>query len=181
MELEPRTSGWHGDLLLTRVRVDTDGAGRPPAKGTAEAALFPGLLTGPADVHVDKVRARPLATRTLDPSPSLAPDPAGVPLITKVRETGFYKTPLDDILRFRGARPLFFGGVTTDQCVAGTMMDAARLGFDTVLVTDLTATTSPKYAYDAALYNSQWTAQAADLLEALAGGGAGVVEGASVA
>ena len=56
MELEPRTSGWHGDLLLTRVRVDTDGAGRPPAKGTAEAALFPGLLTGPADVHVDKVR-----------------------------------------------------------------------------------------------------------------------------
>ena len=78
-------------------------------------------------------------------------------------------------------RTLFFGGVNTDQCVAGTMMDAARLGFDTVLVTDLTATTSPQYAYDAALYNSQWTAQSADLLEALAGGGAGVVEGASVA
>ena len=111
---------------------------KPPAKGTQEASLWPELTTSGTDLFVDKFR-----------------------------ETGFYHSTLDDILRFRGARTLFFGGVNTDQCVAGTMWDAGRLGYDTVLVTDLTATTSPDYAYQATVYNSPWTADSADIIGAL--------------
>ena len=108
---------------------------RPPTKGTHAAELFPELTTSASDLFVDKFR-----------------------------ETGFYRSQLDDVLRFRGIRTLFLGGVNTDQCVASTMWDAARLGYDTVLVTDLTATTSPSYAFEATVFNSQWSA---DLVGAL--------------
>ena len=111
----------------------------PPQKGSHEAAIFSGLTTAASDIFVDKYR-----------------------------ETGFYRSQLDDILRFKGLRTLFFGGVNTDQCVAGTMYDGARLGYDTALVTDLTATTSPHYAYEATLYNSQWTTTSADLIGGIA-------------
>ena len=107
----------------------------PPVKGTHDAELFPGLHTAPSDLFVDKYR-----------------------------ETGFYRSELDDILRFRGIRTLFLGGVNTDQCVASTMYDAARLGYDTVLMSDLTATTSPHYAYEATVFNSHGPPQAIALL-----------------
>lgn len=117
----------------------------PPTKGTHEAELFPGLTTSASDLVVDKFR-----------------------------ETGFYRSQLDDILRFRGIRTLFLGGVNTDQCVASTMWDAARLGYDTVLVTDLTATTSPSYAYEATVFNSQWTTTSVNLVKALPHASSGV-------
>eukprot|EP00937_MAST-01D_sp_MAST-1D-sp2_P000496 g496.t1 len=114
---------------------------QPPAAGSASAELWPGL-----DFNETKGDVR----------------------VDKYRETGFYRSQLDDILRFRGARTLFFGGVNTDQCVAGTMMDASRLGYDAFLVTDLTATTSPKSVYDATVYNSPYSVESAGLVAALA-------------
>jgi nicotinamidase-related amidase len=74
--------------------------------------------------------------------------------VEKFRPTGFYRTQLDDILRFDNRRSLFFSGVNTDQCVFGTLQDAQFLGYDAFLVQDLCATTSPTYATDMVTFNT---------------------------
>jgi len=48
---------------------------------------------------------------------------------------------------------LLVGGVNMDQCVMTTLEDASFLGYDTVLIEDATATTSPDYCVQATLYN----------------------------
>ncbi len=73
--------------------------------------------------------------------------------VDKYRMSGFWDTPLDSILRNLGVTTVFFGGVNADQCVLATLMDANFLGYDTVLVEDCTATTSPEYCLPATLYN----------------------------
>jgi nicotinamidase-related amidase len=91
---------------------------KPPVHGTPDAAIFPGLdYDAKQDILVEKFRL-----------------------------TGFYRTQLDDILRFDERRTLFFGGVNTDQCVFGTLQDAQFLGYDSFLVSDLCASTSPTFA-----------------------------------
>ena len=67
--------------------------------------------------------------------------------------SGFWDTPLDSILRNLGVTTVLFAGVNADQCVLATMMDANFAGYDTLLLEDCTATTSPKYCLDATLYN----------------------------
>jgi nicotinamidase-related amidase len=90
----------------------------PPVHGAADAAIWPALdYDSKTDI-----------------------------LVEKVRPTGFYRTQLDDVLRFDGRRTLFLGGVNTDQCVYGTMQDAQFLGYDSFLVSDLCASTSPALA-----------------------------------
>ena len=64
-------------------------------------------------------------------------------------------TPLDAILRNLRIDTLLFAGVNTDQCVMGSLMDAHFLGYDTVLLSDCTATSSPRYCWDASLYNAK--------------------------
>ncbi|WP_026691804.1 cysteine hydrolase family protein [Peribacillus kribbensis] len=73
--------------------------------------------------------------------------------IDKYRVSGFPGTILDQTLRANGINTLFFAGVNTDQCVMGTIMDAAFLGYDCILLRDCTATTSPSYALEATFYN----------------------------
>jgi nicotinamidase-related amidase len=73
--------------------------------------------------------------------------------IDKYRVSGFYGTVLDQTLRSNGINTLFFAGVNTDQCVMGTMQDGAFLGYDSVMLRDCTATTSPSYTYEASMYN----------------------------
>ena len=73
--------------------------------------------------------------------------------IDKFRMSGFWDTPLDAILRNLGVTTLLFGGVNADQCVLATLMDANFLGYDTIMVEDCSATTSPAYCWDATLYN----------------------------
>jgi nicotinamidase-related amidase len=75
--------------------------------------------------------------------------------IDKYRISGFYGTLLDQTLRANGINTLFFAGVNTDQCVMGTLQDGAFLGYDCVMLRDCTATTSPSYAYEGAMYNMQ--------------------------
>ena len=43
--------------------------------------------------------------------------------------------------------------VNADQCVMCTLQDANFLGYDCILVSDCTATTSPDYCWQATLYN----------------------------
>ena len=73
--------------------------------------------------------------------------------INKYRMSGFWDTELDSVLRNLGITTLLFGGVNADQCVLATLMDANFLGYDTILVEECTATTSPDYCMQATLYN----------------------------
>ncbi|MEK3724738.1 cysteine hydrolase family protein [Paenibacillus sp. FSL H8-0034] len=73
--------------------------------------------------------------------------------VDKYRTSGFPGTNLDQILRSNGINTLFYAGVNTDQCVMFSLLDAAFLGFDNVLLQDCMATSSPSYALEGALYN----------------------------
>ncbi len=73
--------------------------------------------------------------------------------VSKHRMSGFWDTPLDSILRNLDVKTLLFSGVNADQCVLHTLADANFLGYDTILVEDCTATTSPDFCLQAALYN----------------------------
>jgi nicotinamidase-related amidase len=102
-----------------------DGSSEPfLVKNTWEAALDPLLTAEPRDIWVDKYRI-----------------------------SGFFDTPLDAILRNLKATTLLFAGVNLDQCVYATLVDAACLGYDCVLVEDCAATGSPEYCTQATLYN----------------------------
>ena len=76
--------------------------------------------------------------------------------VDKNRLSGFYGTDLDQILRSKDIDTLFFAGVNTDQCVLGTMSDANCLGYDSILLSDCTAATSP-HGYESVLYNAERT------------------------
>lgn len=112
-------------------------------KGAWGAAIYAPLKAEPGDIAVDKSRM-----------------------------SGFWDTPLDSILRNLQVQTLLFAGVNADQCVLATLMDANFLGYDTLLLEDCSATTSPDYCWQATLYNVRqcfgFTLRGTDLLEALA-------------
>lgn len=70
-------------------------------------------------------------------------------------------------------RPLMFAGVNADQCVLCTLQDANFRGYDCLLLEDCTATTSPDYCMQAALYNTRqcfgFVVNAAVMADELAG------------
>ncbi|WP_295853637.1 isochorismatase family cysteine hydrolase [Tardiphaga sp.] len=84
----------------------------------------------------------------------LSPEPSDI-LVSKYRMSGFQDTELDSILRNLGITTLLFAGVNADQCVLCTLQDANFRGYDCLLVSDCTATTSPDYCMEATLYNVQ--------------------------
>ena len=102
----------------------------------------------------------------------LAPD-AGDVRVDKHRMSGFWDTELDSVLRNLAVTTLLFAGVNADQCVLATLIDAACIGYDVVLLEDCAATTSPAYCWDATVYNVRqcfgFTARAADLVAAIGG------------
>ncbi len=73
--------------------------------------------------------------------------------VEKYRMSGFHDTPLDSILRNLDVTTLLFGGVNVDQCVFATLIDAASLGYDIVLLSDCSATTSPEFCVQSTHYN----------------------------
>ncbi len=50
--------------------------------------------------------------------------------------SGFQGTTLDEQLRGLGVGRVFVGGLATDYCVLNTVLDARRLGYDVVLLTE---------------------------------------------
>jgi nicotinamidase-related amidase len=101
----------------------------------------------------------------------LAPLPGDIK-VDKCRMSGFWDTPLDSILRNLGVTTLLFGGVNADQCVLHTLADANFLGYDTLMIGDCTATTSPSFCWEATVYNVKqifgFVVQSPALLAALA-------------
>jgi nicotinamidase-related amidase len=100
-----------------------DGA-RVLEKGSWSAAVVDELAPGPNDIRVDKYRM-----------------------------SGFWDTPLDSILRNLAVTTLLLCGVNADQCVLHTLADGNFLGYDTLMIEDCTATTSPAFCWEATLYN----------------------------
>lgn len=76
--------------------------------------------------------------------------------IHKDRMSALWKdrTDLDSYLKDNGITTLLFAGVNADQCVLGTMVDAYYRGYDVILVTDTTATTSPIGSLENVIYNA---------------------------
>ncbi|CAA7265826.1 unnamed protein product [Cyclocybe aegerita] len=76
--------------------------------------------------------------------------------IHKNRMSGLwgYQTALDLFLKENGITTLLFSGVNTDQCVLGTLVDAYFRGYDCIVLSDATATTSPDGAYENVIYNA---------------------------
>jgi nicotinamidase-related amidase len=111
-------------------------------KGSWGAAVVDDLESQPADIFVDKHRI-----------------------------SGFWDTPLDSILRNLGVKSLLFAGVNADHCVLATLMDANFHGYDTVLIEDCTATSSPDFCLQATLFNVRFcfgfTITSPDLVTAL--------------
>ncbi|GGG69061.1 cysteine hydrolase family protein [Paenibacillus radicis (ex Gao et al. 2016)] len=120
-------------------------------KGSWGAAIIDQLTIAADDIHVDKYRM-----------------------------SGFWDTPLDSILRNLNIRTLLFAGVNLDQCVMHTLQDAACLGYDSILLEDCSATSSPSYCTEAALYNIKqcygFVAESAGLMEELTGSAVSQIE-----
>jgi len=79
-------------------------------------------------------------------------------------------TPFQLWLQDNYITTIFFGGVNTDQCVFGTMIDAVYKGYDTIMVEDICGTTSPDYATQMVVYNiggDGWTTNSTQVLAAL--------------
>lgn len=93
-------------------------------KGSWSAAIIDGLEVKDSDIFVDKYRM-----------------------------SGFWDTALDSILRNLRVDTLFFAGVNVDQCVMATLQDAVCLGYDSILLEDCSATTSPAFCTEATIYN----------------------------
>lgn len=110
--------------------------------GSWSASLVEGLSSEPGDIWVDKYRM-----------------------------SGFFDTVLDSVLRNLDVTTLVFAGVNMDQCVLSTLMDAACLGYDVLLLEDCSATTSPAFCRDATLYNVErcfgFVSTGADLVAAI--------------
>lgn len=91
--------------------------------------------------------------------------------VDKHRISGFWDTPLNSILRNMGVMTLLFAGVNADHCVLGTLMDANFHGYDTILLEDCTATTSPEYCLQATYHNVRFcfgfTTTSNDLMDSL--------------
>lgn len=73
--------------------------------------------------------------------------------ITKHRFSAFWDCETDAVLRNLGVKTLLVCGVNMDQCVMTTLEDASFLGYDTIMLEDCTATTSPAFCVEATLYN----------------------------
>lgn len=65
--------------------------------------------------------------------------------IHKNRMSGLWgaETPLTKFLQKAGIRTMLFAGVNTDQCVGGSLQDAFTKGYDCLLLSDGSATTTP--------------------------------------
>ncbi len=91
--------------------------------------------------------------------------------VHKHRFSGFPDTHLDSLLRRMGVTTLLFCGINTDRCVFETLTDAAALGYDCVLVSDLCATVSPPDIEAAVVWLVEtlhgFVASSADILPAL--------------
>jgi ureidoacrylate peracid hydrolase len=136
----PDSPNWHKELALLLMRK------RPELKGKV-------LTAGEWDAEiVDELKPRPEDW-----------------VVSKTRYSGFCGTPLDSLLRTRGIRTLFFGGIATNVCVESTLRDGFFLDYWPVLLRDATMQAGPAMLQEATIQNVElclgWTLSAAEFVE----------------
>lgn len=94
-----------------------------------------------------------IGTRTHEILDELKPDAYDL-VLRKTTVSGFASTGLEAAVRAMGIDSLVFSGISTNQCVGLTAMDAADRGFRCVIVEDCSGATKQSY-HDAALINFQ--------------------------
>ena len=119
-----------------------------PFNPTGRGAGLSGELVGPTRTH-HLLRKDSWGARIIE---ELVQAPKDIH-VDKHRISGFWDTPLEAILRNLDVTTLIFAGINADHCVLGTLMDANFHGFDTILLEDGTATTSPEFCLRATLHN----------------------------
>jgi len=101
----------------------------------------------------------------------LAPQVGDI-VILKTRYSGFAGTTLDERLRARGIKYLFFTGIATNVCVESTLRDAYFNEYWPVLLRDCCLQAGPPSMQEATLYNVEsffgWTIESGELLAHLA-------------
>lgn len=137
-----------------------DPEGRGVGIGSTDATGHPVLQRGSWGAAV--------VDELLDPAVADAADT----WISKHRMSGFWDTELDSVLRNLDVDTLLFAGVNADQCVLATLIDAACAGYDVVMLEDACATTSPRYCWDATVYNVRQCFGFTSTLKAVAAGAA---------
>ncbi|SDH47470.1 nicotinamidase [Propionivibrio dicarboxylicus] len=78
--------------------------------------------------------------------------------------SGFGGTDLSDLLQHTGSQRLFIGGLATDYCVLNTVLDACRLGYNVVLLSEAIRAVNVQ-AGDGARAIAEMQAAGATLLE----------------
>jgi len=136
-----------------------------PFNPTGSGGGLSGAVAGSKRAH-HLLRKDSWGARVID---ELVQEPTDIQ-VDKHRISGFWDTPLESILRNLDVTTTLFAGINADHCVLGTLMDANFHGFDTILLEDCTATTSPGFCMQATLHNVRFcfgfTAKSADLVAA---------------
>jgi ureidoacrylate peracid hydrolase len=136
----PGSPNYWKSNALRLMREQPELAGTMLAKGTWDYALVPQMQRAPGDI-----------------------------LIQKPRYGGFNGTQLEMMLRARGIRDILFCGVATNVCVESTVREAFHREFWPVLVEDACWQAGPRYAHDAAVFNTRtffgWVTTTAALME----------------
>ena len=100
----------------------------------------------------------------------LRPKPGDV-VIVKTRYSGFARTSLDDELRQRGIRYLFFTGIATNVCVESTLRDAFFLDYWPILITDAAMAAGQPSLHEATVQNVEqffgWTLPTAEFIRSV--------------
>lgn len=68
----------------------------------------------------------------------IRPEPGDI-VLDKPRQSAFFRTRLDEILRQRGIDSILIAGVTTNVCCIASARDAAARDYAVLMVSDLTA------------------------------------------
>lgn len=91
--------------------------------------------------QVKELRGFVRGTWDADALDELAPDTArGEVVIDKTRNSAFFKTDLEDLLRSRGVNQLLCTGVASNVCVESTVRDGVAMDYYCKTLSDATAT-----------------------------------------
>jgi gluconolactonase len=100
------------------------------------------------------------------PADGLEPQP-GDHVVEKMRMNGFYDTNLDILLRGLGADTIVITGAWTNMSIEHTARHGADAGYEVVVVSDGTSTTSDEWQHAALNYALTNVAQVADTSEVI--------------
>ena len=191
----------HPDGWLASIGVDVQPARRPiaalasglaPLRAAGAAVVWLNWGTRadranlpPNVIHVYDPTGTGVGIGSLEPtgSPVLQLDSWGAGVVEELvadpadrwvhkhRMSGFWDTDLNSVLRNLDVTTLLFAGVNADQCVLATLIDAACIGYDVIMLEDASATTSPDFCWQATTYNVRqcfgFTAKLCDVVSAL--------------